>query len=39
MEGHMGKILLSSEEKFLEFFPARFGKIYKSAQSCPRPLS
>jgi hypothetical protein len=28
----MDKILWSWGEKFLEFFPARFGKIYKIAR-------
>jgi hypothetical protein len=35
----MGKILWSSGEKFLEFFPARFGKIYKTVRSSPQARS
>jgi len=33
MEGHMDSILLSWGKKFPEFFPARFGKIYKVARN------
>jgi hypothetical protein len=39
MEGHMDKILRSSGENFLEFFPARFGKIYKAAHRFQPPRS
>ena len=31
----MGRILWSSGEKFLEFFPVHFGKIYKIAAPLP----
>ena len=28
---------VTSGEKFPEFFPARFGKIYKAVRHCPQP--
>src|SRR5262249_49143850 len=37
MGGRLDRILGSLAEKFLEFFPARFGKIYKIANRC-RPV-
>ena len=38
-EGRMDKILRCWGEKFLEFFPAHFGEIYKTARRCQRRLS